>query len=246
MFQHSFRLTVISAALFLCAVCAPIVPTAEAQSGSRGASSGGGGRAISGGRAIGGGRSFGGSGSRRGPSPEELRRQQQQLQQQQQLFADQQAIQNAKNRDQFIKELALDPFSSTNKQLAKLALKDAKTEFKQILKSDDLPSGDQIQLALPTPHRLNRKEINRTTATIKWPKALKDEPYTELIEEVEEKIDGDWKNVTASGDEIRALLNEVHQSLVNEIPDKSISSSDYSKARRFLSGLSFELTHPVL
>ena len=240
MFLHSFRMTVISAALFVCAICAPIVPTAEAQSGGRGISSG------SGERSIGGGRSFGGSGSRRGPSPEELRRQQQQFQQQQQLFADQQAIQNAKNKDQLIKELALDPFSSTNKQLAKQALKDAKTEFKQILKSDDLPSSDQIQLALPTPHRLNRKEINRTTATIKWPKALKNDLYTELIEELEEKIDGDWKNVTASADEIKALLNEVNQGLISEIPEKSISASDYSKARRFLSGLSFELTHPIL
>ena len=209
-----------------------------AQSGSRG----GGGSRSSGGSRV---RSSGGSrpslsssrGRVRQPSPAELERLTKQQQQEAQRLA---KLQGEYSREQFrqtLVQLALRENRSANARQLREAFREAERDYKRLRSGNLTPEQAGV---LQVPFRLSDKDIDRSSGTIQWPEALRADQFTELTDSLDKTVAGG----VDSDETAKQFFNELKtlNTAVNEaVVSKEIKSSNYAKARRFITGLANEV-----
>ncbi len=209
-----------------------------AQSGSRG----GGGSRSSGGSRV---RSSGGSrpslsssrGRVRQPSPAELERLAKQQQQEAQRLA---KLQGEYSREQFrqtLVQLALRENRSANARQLREAFREAERDYKRLRSGNLTPEQAGV---LQVPFRLSDKDIDRSSGTIQWPEALRADQFTELTDSLDKTVAGG----VDSDETAKQFFNELKtlNTAVNEaVVSKEIKSSNYAKARRFITGLANEV-----
>lgn len=230
--------------IILCAIVLSLTFVCQsfAQSGSRGGGGGfrGGGTSGGGGvRSSGGTRSgFGGSGTRvRQPSRAELARLAEQRKQEAQRLAE---LQDGFEREQFketLVQLALRENRSANSRRQREALREAVQDFKS-LRSEQL-TPDQVGV-LQVPFRLTDKEVDRSNGTVQWPEALLAEQFSELTESLNTTL-ADGVSDAESVEQFFGELKELNSALNQAAVDREIKSSNYAKARRFVTGLANEV-----
>ena len=208
-----------------------------AQSGSRGSGS-----RSSGGSRV---RSSGGSrsslGSSRGrvrqPSPAELERLAKQQQEQAQRLAKQQEEYSREQFRQNLVQLALRENRSANSRQLKEALREAERDYKGLRSGNLTP--EQVGV-LQVLFRLTDKDVDRSSGTVHWPESLNADQFMKLTESVDAiTVDGVNSDETAKKffSELKTLNTAVNQAVV----DKEMKSSEYAKARRFITGLANEV-----
>ena len=207
-----------------------------AQSGSSGGSrSGGASRA----RASGGSRS-GGSGARsrvRQPSRAELERLAKQQQQAAQQLAEQQKEYGRQQFRQTLIQLALRENRSANTRQLRDALREAEQDFKGLRRGNLMP--EQVGV-LQVPFRLSDKDVDRSSGAVQWPEALRDKQFAELTGNVDTTIAAGVNN-DETAKQFFSELGELNTMVNQAAASKEIKSSDYAKARRFITGLANEV-----
>lgn len=236
---------VITCALILLSIIA-FSDTTWAQSGSRSrprASSGGGaprGGGVS--RSSGGGGTSrsGGSGTRLSAAQRsELEREQLQLQQERAKELQEQQVELAKQqRKQFLVQLGASPNGTANKQQNKLALEEAKEDYKTLRNQAVSPA----QLgALNQPFRLRSDSIDRKKRTANWPKLFDAPHYQMLVTKIDSKITGNGITDSESAQEFLDELAELNQALNSAASNGEVGRTEFAKARRFITGLENEV-----
>lgn len=225
--------------LILCALVASmsLISEAYAQSGSRGG--GGGARSSGGARASSGGsRSVGGSGRRtRRPTAAEIQLAAKQQWEQAEKAAMLQAEYSQAQFKQTLSQLALRENRSANARQSRTAFKEAKNDFKFLLSRKATP--EQVGV-LQTPFRLTDMDIDRSSGAVEWPEVLQMELFAKLTEGIEMTISDGVRGTDSASkffNELKELNTVVNQAAVN----KTIDSSKYAAARRFVSGLANEV-----
>ena len=183
-----------------------------------------------------GGTRVGGSSSRsriRQPSPAELERLAKQQQQEAERAAKLQLEFSRQQVKQTLVQLALRENRSANAKQFREALREAGQDFKS-LRSGQLTPG-QVGL-LQVPFRLSDKDIDRKSGTVQWPDALLTEQFTELTKAVD-KITAEGINNSETAQQFFEELEKLNLAVNQSVINKEIKSSDFAKARRFITGL---------
>ena len=224
--------------IILCVVVLSVTFASQlyAQSGSSGGSrSGGASRA----RASGGSRS-GGSGARsrvRQPSRAELERLAKQQQQAAQQLAKQQEEYGRQQFRQTLIQLALRENRSANSRQLRDALREAERDYKGLRSGNLTP----VQVSvLQVPFRLTDKDVDRSGSTVQWPEALQADRFNELTKKVDAMV-ADGVNSDKSAKQFFSELGELNTMANQAVVSKEMKSSDYAKARRFVTGLANEV-----
>ena len=215
-----------------------------AQSGAR-SIGGSGARSVGGGGAVrsSGSRSFGGS-SRRSTGPsaaERARLQQQQLKLEREL-----AIENAEataelSRQQYkqtLIQLGDDPNGNANTQQYRLAFDEAKSEFKALINKRVSPNSTDN---LKQPFRLPKKDLNRKSGKLNWPSIFKSEDFSEVTDELDSQITEGGLSTSEEAEEFLTKLMEVNSQLGEAAVAGDIKSTNYARAKRFITGLANEV-----
>jgi len=209
-----------------------------AQSGSRrGSSSRSSGASRA--RSSGGSRS-GTSSSRsrvRQPSRAELERQAKQRQQAAEQLAKQQEEYGRQQFRQALVQLALRENRSANSRQLREALREAEQGYKGLRSGNLTP--EQVGV-LQVPFRLSDKDIDRSAGTVQWPEALQADRFSELTEKVDAIVAG-GVNSNESANQFFSELGELNTAANQAAASKEMKSSDYAKARRFITGLANEV-----
>ena len=173
----------------------------------------------------------------RQPSRAQLER----LAKQQQLAAQQfEKQQEEYGRQQFrqtLVQLALRENRSANSRRLREAFREAEQDYKALRGRNLTP--EQVGV-LQVPFRLTGKDIDRSSGAVQWPEALRADQFTELTKSVDTTIAaGVNSDKTAKQffSELEALNTAANQAAAS----KEIKSSDYAKARWFITGLANEV-----
>ena len=225
--------------IILCALVLSmtIVTQLHAQSGSRRSSSRSSGASRA--RSSGGSRS-GTSRARssvRQPSRAELERLAKQQQQAAQQLAKRQEEYGRQQFRQALVQLALKENRSANSRQLREALHEAEQAYKGLRSGNLTP--EQVGV-LQVPFRLTGKDIDRSSGIVQWPEALRADQFAELTESLDTTIKGGVnsdKTAKQFFSELEALNTATNQLVVS----KEMKSSEYAKARRFITGLANEV-----
>jgi hypothetical protein len=169
----------------------------------------------------------------------ELRRQKA-VRQQQQARANQQRQADLikANFKNTLVQLGSKPDGSANRRQSKLALDEAKRDFKLLRQRKASPN--QIGV-LAQPFRLSSDAIDRMKNTANWPMILKTNSFSSIVTKLETQIMSGNIRDTASAEDFLATLSQLNFALNSAAANRDVKAIEYAEARRFVSGLANEI-----
>lgn len=149
----------------------------------------------------------------------------------QQAFQQQQA--------QLLDALGTQPDGTLNRRLNQLAFDEAKREYTALVRMQ-IPvsaAGRQLQQAF----RLSSRDVNRSTRVIHWPETLLATEHAELIQDIESKVDLNQDAANVPAEDFIQAIEQLSLQLGHRAVAREISSREYARAKRFLTGLAHEV-----
>ena len=166
----------------------------------------------------------------------------QQLAQQSVQFREEQAKQQFKQAKQQFKQaltqLAGSDSRAANSRQFRIALDEAKRDYKSLRKQQVDPS---FLGALKEPFRLTKNEIDRENRTANWPTSLQDSEFATLVASVDTAIRDRAVKDEESATQFLNDLGELNTALNRAAAGGRVNISNFAKARRFISGLANEV-----
>lgn len=159
----------------------------------------------------------------------------QQLAQQSVQFREEQAKQQFK---QALTQLAGSDSRAANSRQFRIALDEAKRDYKSLRKQQVDPS---FLGALKEPFRLTKNEIDRENRTANWPTSLQDSEFATLVASVDTAIRDRAVKDEESATQFLNDLGELNTALNRAAAGGRVNISNFAKARRFISGLANEV-----
>jgi hypothetical protein len=183
---------------------------------------------------------FGGGGSRLSATERAELRRQKAVRQQQQARANQQRQADLikANFKNTLVQLGSKPDGSANRRQSKLALDEAKRDFKLLRQRKASPN--QIGV-LAQPFRLSSDAIDRMKNTANWPMILKTNSFSSIVTKLETQIMSGNIRDTASAEDFLATLSQLNFALNSAAANRDVKAIEYAEARRFVSGLANEI-----
>ena len=159
----------------------------------------------------------------------------QQLAQQSVQFREEQTKQQFK---QALTQLAGSDSRAANSRQFRIALDEAKRDYKSLRKQQVDPS---FLGALKEPFRLTKNEIDRENRTANWPTSLQDSEFATLVASVDTAIRDRAVKDEESATQFLNDLGELNTALNRAAAGGRVNISNFAKARRFISGLANEV-----
>jgi len=117
------------------------------------------------------------------------------------------------------------------------ALRESERDYKGLRSGNLTP--EQVSV-LQVPFRLTDKDVDRAGGTVQWPEALQADRFNELTKKVDAMV-ADGVNSDKSAKQFFSELGELNTMANQAVVSKEMKSSDYAKARRFITGLANEV-----
>jgi len=128
--------------------------------------------------------------------------------------------------------------SRTNSTQNRVAYAEAQKDYR-VLRTGKIAPGSVG--AISVPFRLTNKEINRAGRSAKWPKALRSPEFKVLVDHLNDSITNNAISTKVEAEQFLADLKTLNQSLNSVAASGRINIKDYSRSRRFITGLANEV-----